>query len=218
MVKVLEKVGCKVNYNPSQTCCGQTAFNAGHWNDAFEVASKFIRDFSNDRYIVCPSASCTGMIRNYYNGLFQHSSLYNPCKQIQRNLFEFTEFLTDVLGVTDVGAEFNGTATYHDSCSALRECGIKDAPRKLLSHVKGLKMVEMKDTETCCGFGGTFAVKFEPISVAMGEQKIQHALDTQAEYLISTDLSCLMHLDAYIQKNNLKLKVLHIADVLANNA
>lgn len=216
MVKVLEKAGCEVHYNPEQTCCGQPAFNAGYWEEAKAVAQKFIRDFHTYDYIVTPSASCAGFVRNYYPRLFDNSAQHNDVKLLRKNLFEFTEFLTDVLQVTEFGAELQGVATYHDSCSALRECHIKEAPRQLLAHVKGLKLIEMEDNETCCGFGGTFAVKFAPISLGMGEQKIDHALATGARYVISTDLSCLMHLDGIIRHKQLPLQVMHIADVLAS--
>ena len=216
MVKVLEKVGCAVNYNPEQTCCGQPAFNGGYWDEAKKVGEKFIQEFQNDRYIVSPSASCVGMIKNYYPELFHDSVLRGHYKQVQKNIFELSDFLVNVLKITDIGATFEGTATYHDSCSGLRECGIKKEPRILLEKVKGLKLIEMQDTETCCGFGGTFSVKFEPIAVGMAEQKAESALATKADYLISTDASCLMHMQGYIQKQGMKLKTMHLADVLAS--
>lgn len=216
MIKVLEKAGCKITYNPNQTCCGQPAFNAGFWDESREVCTKFLKDFNPDQYIVAPSASCVGFVRNYYSKLFQDSSLHHEVAAISKNIFEFTDFMVNILKVTDVGASLNGKATYHDSCAALRECKIKNEPRQLLANVKGLELTEMNDVETCCGFGGTFAVKFEPISIAMGEQKVENALATEAQYLISTDLSCLMHLGGYIKGKNYSIKPLHIADVLAN--
>ncbi len=219
MVKVLEKVGCEVNYNPNQTCCGQPAFNAGFFDEAREVATKFLNDFSNEtsHYIVAPSASCVGMVRNAYQDIFVKSSNLVKYRSMQKKVYELTEFLTDVLGVTSIdGAALQGRFTYHDSCSALRECGIKAGPRALLSNVRGLELVEMEDNETCCGFGGTFAVKFEAISSAMAEQKVDNAIATGADYIISTDSSCLMHLEAYIQKQNKPIKTMHIADVLAS--
>ena len=215
-IKVLEKAGCSVNYNPSQTCCGQPAFNAGYWDTCKEVAEKFIIDFPNDRYIVSPSASCAGMVKNYYPELFQDTVQFNQSKMIQKNIYELSDFLVNILKITDLGARLDGLATYHDSCSALREMGIKLAPRTLLSQVKGLTIKEMEETETCCGFGGTFSVKYESIAVGMAEQKLIHAEATDAEYLISTDVSCLMHLDGYLKKQNKKLKVMHLADVLAS--
>jgi L-lactate dehydrogenase complex protein LldE len=216
MVKVLEKAGCQVVYNTKQTCCGQPAFNAGFWSEARQVATKFVNDFEGTDFIVGPSASCVGFVRNYYNVLFDDSSIHNEVKEITRRTFEFTEFLTEILKIEDLGASLEAKATYHDSCAALRECKIKEGPRKLLSKVKGLELVEMEETETCCGFGGSFAVKFEPISIAMADQKVHHAMDTGAEYIISTDLSCLMHLEGYINNKGLPVKTLHIADVLAS--
>ncbi len=216
MVKVLEKAGCRVRYNPDQTCCGQPAFNAGFWDDARDVCSKFLRDFDSNKTIVAPSASCVGFVRNYYSKLFDNSSYHNEVKALAQNTFEFSEFLVNQLGITDFGAVLEGKATYHDSCAGLRECKIKNEPRQLLAHVKGLELTEMADVETCCGFGGTFAVKFEPISIGMAEQKVEHALATGASYLISTDLSCLMHLQGYIDNKKHPLKTMHLADVLAS--
>lgn len=216
MVKVLEKLGCTVHYNPKQTCCGQPAFNAGYWDDAKAVAKKFLNDFNGEGYIVGPSGSCTGYVRNYYDKMLENSSDHLRSDAVKSKMFEFTEFLTNVLKVDDIGATFNAKATYHDACGALRECGIKQGPRQLLEKVKGLELVEMKESETCCGFGGTFAVKFEPISIGMAQTKLQSAIDTGAQYMISTDVSCMMHVQGYIDKNKLPMQTMHIADVLAS--
>ncbi|ULQ53973.1 (Fe-S)-binding protein [Flavihumibacter fluvii] len=217
MIRVLEKLGCTVAYDPNQTCCGQPAFNAGFWDESKSVCEKFIREnASGNDPIVSPSASCTGFIRNYYSKLFDNSSLHNEVKDLASRTFEFSEFLVNVLKVEKVGAKLPLKATYHDSCAGLRECHIKEEPRKLLSNVAGLELVEMNDVETCCGFGGTFAVKYESISIAMAEQKVVNARQTGASCIISTDLSCLMHLDGYIRKKNLPVKTMHIADVLAS--
>lgn len=216
MVKVLEKAGCTVSYSAEQTCCGQPAFNAGFWDEAKSVCTKFLKDFRGADYIVAPSASCVGFVRNYYSKLFENSSLHHDVADVGKRIYEFSEFLVQVLQVEDLGAVLDGKATYHDSCAGLRECKIKSEPRRLLSHVKGLELTEMNDVETCCGFGGTFAVKFEAISIGMGEQKVENALATQAQYLISTDLSCLMHLQGYIKHKGYSIQTLHLADVLAN--
>ena len=216
MVKVLEKACCDVEYNTNQTCCGQPAFNAGFWEEAKSVATKFIKDFDSTDYIVAPSASCVGFVRNYYGQLFENSSQHNLVKNLTGRIFEFTEFLTGVLKIENYDATLNAKATYHDSCAALRECKIKEGPRNLLKKVKGLELVEMNESETCCGFGGTFAVKFEDISNAMADQKIKHALNTGVTHIISTDLSCLMHLQGIISKKTLPLTTMHIADVLAS--
>ncbi|HAI76338.1 MAG TPA: Fe-S oxidoreductase [Microscillaceae bacterium] len=218
MVKILKRLGCEVNYNPGQTCCGQPAYNAGYFKQARAVAQKFLKDFDDPhRHIVCPSASCVGMVRNGYEHLLETQAEKEAYFQISQRTFELSEFIVDVLNVNRIeGSMFQAVATYHDSCSALRECGIKQAPRTLLSNVKGLQLVEMKDAETCCGFGGTFAVKFQAISVGMAEQKIDNAVVTEASYIISTDSSCLMHLDGYLKKNRKLVKTIHLADVLAN--
>lgn len=215
-IKVLEKAGCRVIYNPNQTCCGQASFNAGFWDEAKAVGSKFIEDYTGDHYIVSPSASCTGMVKNYYNDLFTNTSVHNKCRSIQHNIHELSEFLVHVAKKDYFGAELEGRAVYHDSCAGLRECKIKDEPRQLLSKVHGLDLVEMKDTDMCCGFGGSFTVKFNGISSAMAQQKIDNALEMDAEYIISTDASCLLHLQAYIDKHQLPIKTMHLADVLAS--
>lgn len=216
MVKVLKKLGCNVTYNPRQTCCGQPAFNAGYWEEAKPVAQKFLHDFEGDGYIVGPSGSCTGYVRNYYDRMLENSPEHLLNEQVGKRMYEFTEFLTEVLKVEDIGASLDGRATYHDACGALRECGIKQAPRKLLDNVSGLELVEMKECETCCGFGGTFAVKYEPISIGMAQTKVQSALETGAKYMISTDVSCLMHIQGYIDNHKLPIRTMHIADVLAS--
>ncbi len=216
MAKVLEKVGCKVHYNAEQTCCGLPAFNAGHWEDAREVGEKLLNEVSSDKTLVCGAASCTGMIRNSYDLLFQNSSYHNKYRQLQKKNFELSEFLVDVLKIESLGSKLEGKAVYMDSCHALNHCRIKEQPRKLLAMVEGLEMVQMAGSEECCGFGGTFAVNMEAISVQMAEQKIQNILDSGAEIIISTDYACLMHLDSFIRKQNIPLRIMHLADVLAS--
>jgi L-lactate dehydrogenase complex protein LldE len=217
MVRVLEKFDCRVHYNPQQTCCGQPAFKSGYREEAKAVGKKFLKDFSDtNHYIVSPGGSCTGYIRNYYQGLFRNSAEHNEVKKVNTHLFEFTEFLVNVLHVTDVGATLNASATYHDGCGTLRGCGIRNQPRQLLKNVNGLELIEMEEADTCCGFGGTFSVQFEGISTGMADAKVQNALNTGAEYLISTDLSCFIQLDSYIKAQGIKLKTMHIADVLAS--
>jgi L-lactate dehydrogenase complex protein LldE len=216
VVKVLQKAGCSVSVNTEQTCCGQPAFNAGFWDDAKEVGNKFLKGFAEDSVIVTPSASCTGMVKNYYNDLFTNTTLHNRCRAIQGNIYELSDFLVNILQFDYFGAELDGKAVYHDSCAALRECHIKKEPRLLLNKVIGLELLDLKDGETCCGFGGTFAVKFDGISTAMAQQKVENALDAGAEFIISTDYSCLLHLQGYIDKNSLPIKTLHLADVLAH--
>lgn len=217
MIKLLEKLGVKVHYNSNQSCCGQMAFNSGFWDEAKAMGEKYIKDFSNNRPIVSPSASCSGMVKNHYSKLFHNSALHNEYKVIQKNTYEITDFIVNVLKKEDIGAEFPHKVTYHESCASKREYGLTHEPRTLLNHVKGLELIEMNEPDTCCGFGGTFSVKFEGISTAMAEQKIDNALATKAEYIVSTDASCLMHLQGFIDKQKLPIKTIHIVDLLAAN-
>ena len=145
MVKVLRKAGCKVSYNKNQTCCGQPAFNAGFWEESKAVCTKFLQDFEGADYVVSPSASCIGFVRNYYPKLFDNSSVHNDVIKLGDRAFEFSEFMIKVLGINNVGAKLEGLATYHDSCAGLRECKIKQEPRELLSNVQGLEIAEMED-------------------------------------------------------------------------
>jgi len=215
-VKLLEKSGCSIAYNPQQTCCGQPAYNAGFWDEAKKIGHKFLHDFSDERLIVTPSASCAGMVKHAYNDLFTNTTEHNRCRAIQSNIYELSDFLVNVIKKDYFGAELEGRAVYHDSCSALRECRIREEPRQLLRKVDGLELVEMKHTDTCCGFGGTFAVKFEAISSAMAEQKAQYALEVGADFIISTDISCLMHLQGYIDSHQLPIRTMHLVDVLTH--
>ncbi len=215
MVKILEHLGCQLYFNPAQTCCGQPAYNAGYSDEACNVATKFIHDFDKEYYIVSPSGSCTGYIRKGFDALFEAHSAKALSKQVQSYTYEFTEFLIDILKVQQLPAKLNTKVVYHDACGALRECGIKKGPRQLLHMIEGLELVEMTEAETCCGFGGTFAVKYEPISVGMAQNKVQSALDTGAQYIVSTDVSCMMHIQAYIDQNKLPIQCIHVVDIMA---
>ncbi|TNF42317.1 MAG: (Fe-S)-binding protein [Bacteroidetes bacterium] len=217
-IKVLEKAGCEVNFNPEQTCCGQPSFNSGYWKETRTLALKFLNDFREADIIVAPSASCTGFIKNYYRKLFAEDSDWLPkVEELTPRIFEFTDFVVNKLQKTNFGAEFRHKVTFHDSCAGLRECGIKKEPRLLLENVKGLELIEMENLTTCCGFGGTFSAKFHHISTAMTEQKVENALKTGAEYIVSTEASCLMNIEAYIRKQKLPIKTIHLADILANS-
>ena len=216
-IKVLEKAGCNVHYNPEQTCCGQPAFNSGYWKEAAVLAEKFMNDFNAEMPIVAPSGSCTGYILNHYHKLFEgNAEQMEKLEKIKPQIYELTDFLVNVLKVDDLGAQFPHKVTFHDACSALREYGVKDEPRQLLSKVKGLELIEMEESETCCGFGGTFAVKNTAISVAMAEKKVQNAIATGAEYVVSTEASCLMNINGYCSKNKMAVKGIHLVDILAS--
>jgi len=216
-IAVLEKAGCEVFYNPEQTCCGQPSFNSGYWSETKTLATRFLQIFCDAEAIVSPSASCTGFVKNYYPKLFENDEKQlEQTRQIIPRIFEFSDFLVNHLKIVEFGSVFNHQVTFHDSCAGLREYGIKTEPRVLLQHVKGLRLTEMENTETCCGFGGTFSAKFHSISTAMTEQKVENALKTGAEYIVSTEASCLMNMQAYISKQKLPVKTIHLADVLAS--
>jgi L-lactate dehydrogenase complex protein LldE len=218
VVKLLKYAGIDIHYNPNQTCCGQPAYNSGHRDETRTLALKFFKDFPNDRPIVSPSASCTAFIKNYYSKLFEKNSAeYTEYERIKKNIFELTDFFVNQLNFTDFGASFSHKITYHDACSALREYGIKEEPRTLLSKVNGLELAEMENAEVCCGFGGTFLVKNKAISTAMTQQKVEGAMATGADYIVSTEASCLMNIQAYIKRQKLPIKTIHIADILASN-
>lgn len=215
MVEILRKLNVDVEYNSNQTCCGQMAYNSGFFDEAKSIGEKFIRDFPHDRPIVSPSASCPGFVRNYYPSLFHNTALHNEVKVVKKNMYEFTDFLINILKISFLEATFNHVVTWHDSCASLREYGLKDQPRQLLAMINGLELREMREVDVCCGFGGTFSVKHESISVAMTQQKVENALETGSEYIVSTDSSCLLSMQGYIDKNNLPIKTIHIIDLLA---
>ena len=218
MVRVLRRLRYDVDFPQEQTCCGQPAFNSGYWNDAKPLAERFVSIFSPAEIIVCPSGSCTTMVRNFYPQLLADSPLREKAIEVGRKVFEFSEFLIRVAKVADVGASFPHRVTYHDACHALRELGIKQGPRDLLRHVRGLELVEMPYSEDCCGFGGTFATKFAMISGAMGDTKAGNAETSGAEYVTSTDPSCLLHLDGILRKQNSKVRTIYLASILAQTS
>jgi L-lactate dehydrogenase complex protein LldE len=206
-IKILEYFGCEVTYPTNQTCCGQPLLNSGCFKEATEIADKFIEDFAAYDVVVSPSASCVGMVKNSYPEILK----LNPKFEI----YELSYFLISVLKINTLPTIFNHSVTIHHSCSGLRECGIKQEVIQLVKMVSGIQYLEMPKIEECCGFGGTFAVKFPEISGAMAQQKLENAIQTQAEYLISTDSSCLLHLEGYAIKQELPIKTIHIADLLA---
>jgi L-lactate dehydrogenase complex protein LldE len=215
IIQVLERLGCEVDYPEGQTCCGQPAFNSGYWAEARAVAEHALDTFAKSDVIVSASGSCGAMMKVFYPQLFQETARQFDALHLASKVHEFSEFLVNVLGVKDVGARFPGTVTFHDGCHGLRELNIKREPRELLGHVRDLKLVEMKDVETCCGFGGTFAVKFPSISTAMGEVKCANILATEADYVVSNDSSCLMQIQGLLDRQGRKPRCLHLAEVLA---
>jgi L-lactate dehydrogenase complex protein LldE len=194
IVKVLERLGHEIDYPEAQTCCGQPPFNSGYWKEAREVAEKQLEAFRDAEVIVSASGSCGAMFKVFYPELFHGTPQEEAAKALSAKTYEFSDFLVNKLGVRDVGAKFSGKVTFHDGCHGLRELGTKQAPRELLKAVEGLELVEMSEAETCCGFGGMFAVKYPQISTAMAEVKCNSILGAEVEYVVSNDSSCLMQI------------------------
>ncbi|ADZ71904.1 (Fe-S)-binding protein [Polymorphum gilvum] len=215
-VKLLEDAGCSVEVPAAQTCCGQPAFNSGDRADARAIAEGVIRAFEGYDYVVAPSGSCGGMLKKHYVELFDANDPWaGRAEAFSAKVFELVSFLTDVLKVTGVSASHDGTVTYHDSCSGLRELGIKAQPRALLATVKGLELREMKESEVCCGFGGTFCVKYPDISNSIVSRKTADIAATQAETLLAGDLGCLMNMSGKLKREGSPIKARHVAEVLA---
>ena len=217
MADVLERAGCQLDFPERQTCCGQPAFNSGYRNEARDIALHFLDVFRDAECVVVPSGSCTSMIGHHFEELFAGDDAHvAEVHRLRERTWEFSQFLTEVLGVDDVGARFTGVATYHDSCHALRELKIKQGPRRLLAKVRGLELREMDAAEECCGFGGTFSVKFASVSGAMARTKIDSIVRTGAEAIISIDSSCLMQLQGALSRAGVPIKTMHLAQVLAS--
>ena len=214
MVEILERLGHKVVFPDQITCCGQPPFNSGYWDEARTVAAKVLPQLAEAEAIVIGSGSCGAMLKVFYPQLFENTPQSALAKQISARTWEFSDFLVSKLGVTDLGAKFPHKVTFHDGCHGLRELGIKKSPRALLGKVNGLELVEMGEAETCCGFGGTFATKFPMISTAMGEVKCTSATETKADYIVSNDSSCLMHIQGLLSRQGNPLKTIHLAEVL----
>ena len=212
--KLLEDAGCEVVV-PRQTCCGQPAFNNGDRNTARDLALQVMDAFQGCDYIVAPSGSCGGMIARHYPELFDEPQLANRARDFAARTHELVSFLTDVLGVTAVDAQFDGRVTYHDSCSGLRELGVQKQPRRLLASVRGLELVEMAESDVCCGFGGTFAVKYGEISDAIVTKKAAHVEAAGAPVLLAGDLGCLMNMAGKLSRQGARMDVRHVAEVLA---
>jgi len=216
-VKLLEDAGCSVEVPEAQTCCGQPAFNSGDTADTADIAKQVIATFEGYDYVVVPSGSCGGMISHHYPNLFADDPDWGPrAEALAAKTHELLSFLTDIMRVETTGASYNGKVTYHDSCSGLRELGVKEQPRKLLSSVAGLEMSEGQETETCCGFGGLFCVKYPDISEKMVDAKINDILATGADTVLAGDLGCLLNIAGRLQRRGLPVRVRHTAEVLAD--
>jgi L-lactate dehydrogenase complex protein LldE len=215
-VKLLEQAGCKVEVPTAQTCCGQPAYNSGNRADAKALARQTIAAFDGFDYVVAPSGSCAGMLKSHYPKLLADDETWGPrARAFAERVHELVSFLVHVRGLTNVDAAYAGRVTYHDSCSGLRELGIKQQPRQLLGTVKGLELVEMADNEVCCGFGGTFAIKYGDISNAMVEKKTRNVAAADPALLLAGDLGCLMNMAGKMKREGRAIAVRHVAEVLA---
>ena len=215
MVQILERLGHQVVCPEEIACCGQPPFNSGYWDESRAIAAPVLEKLKDAEAVVIGSGSCGAMVKKFYPELFANTPQAELAKQISDRTWEFSDFLVSKLGVTDLGAHFPAKVTFHDGCHGLRELGVKKPPRALLARVRDLQLVEMAEAETCCGFGGTFAAKFPMISTAMGEVKCTSAIETGADYIVSNDSSCLMHLQGLLSRQGKPMKTIHLAEVLA---
>ncbi|MCW3473612.1 (Fe-S)-binding protein [Limobrevibacterium gyesilva] len=215
-IRLLERAGCQVEVPRAQTCCGQPAYNTGDRATTRDLAMGILDAFGGYDYVVVPSGSCGGMLRHHLPHLFDDDpNIKARAEALAAKTYELIGFLTDVMGVTEVQAAYPGTVTYHDSCSGLRELGLKQQPRRLLAGVAGLKLTEMTDPEVCCGFGGTFCVKYPEISVRMVSDKTRDIAATGADTLLAGDLGCLLNMAGRLKREGSPVKVRHVAEVLA---
>lgn len=215
-VALLESAGCEVEVPAAQTCCGQPGYNSGDSETARAIACQVIETFEPFDYIVVPSGSCAGMLRAHYPGLFETDTPWRArAEELTGRVYELTSFLVDVLGIEMTMSAHPARVTYHDACSGMRELGIRKQPRALLAHVPGLELAELSEPEVCCGFGGTFCVKYPEISGRMVSNKIADIAATQADTVLAGDLGCLLNIAGRLRRERIPIKVRHIAEVLA---
>jgi len=219
-VKLLEAAGCEILVPPTQTCCGQPGYNSGDRASARALAAKVLDEFEGCDYVVAPSGSCAGMIRTHYADLFAGEVvMLDRVRRLGERTYELTDFLVSVAKLDRVPGAFSGTVTYHDSCSGLRELGVKRQPRELLAKVPGLRLSEMRECEQCCGFGGTFAVKFGEVSAAIADRKCGNIEASGADAVVLGDLGCMLNIEGRLRRRgNRKTRVLHVAEVLAGES
>lgn len=217
-VKLLERLGCRVSYPERQTCCGQIMTNTGYWDEAVPTVRNYVRSFEDYDYIVAPSGSCVGSVREQHPMLARHAGdagLERDATAAAARTYELSEFLVDVLGVTDVGAYFPHRVTYHPTCHSVRIAKVGDRPLRLLREVRGIDLIDLPKAEECCGFGGTFSVKNPDVSIAMASDKARHVRTTGAEYLVAGDHACLMNIGGVLHRGRSGVKTIHLAEILA---
>ncbi len=217
MVRLFDHLGIEVEYVEDQTCCGQPAFNSGYRKEIIPIAERFIKLFADSEYVVAPSGSCVAMVRVFYDKLALNPSLQPGLEALKQKIFEFSEFLVDVYGLHNLGGSFPHRVTYHDSCHLNRELGVRQQPRQLIQSIKDIDFVEMENSDTCCGFGGTFSYKFANVSVEMVKRKCQYIEASGAEYCVGADSSCLMNIEGYLRKHGMRARTIHIAELLARS-
>lgn len=217
MVRVLSGMGLEIGFPQNQTCCGQPAFNSGHREEAGKVASHFLNVFGEgDEAIVCPSGSCVSMVKHYYAELFRNDpEELSRAERISSNIYEFSEFVFQRKETLNPDSAYRGRVTFHDSCHALRELGISSQPRELIRCLAGVELVEMEMADACCGFGGTFSIKYPEVSKSMLQEKTDSILDSGADAVVSTDMGCLMNIKGLVSRKKMPLKVLHLAELIA---
>ncbi|OXM13596.1 (Fe-S)-binding protein [Paenibacillus herberti] len=214
MARILARQGVRLEFPKVQTCCGQPAYNSGYWDDARKTARTILSAFQDSDFVVSPSGSCTYMIHHYEELFKDEPELQRQARELQAKTYEFTQFLVQVLGVTDLGAHFPHKVTYHPSCHGSRLLGIKEEPMQLLRGVEGLQLVPLPFADDCCGFGGTFAVKMADISGAMVTEKADHIKETEAEVLVGLDMACLMNIAGNLRRRGEPVRVMHLAELL----
>jgi L-lactate dehydrogenase complex protein LldE len=215
-VRVLERAGCGVVFPPAQTCCGQAVFNDGFWDDARRLARGWLDAFDGAEAVVAPSGSCVAMVRHWYPRLFRHDPiLFERAQALAGRTYDLAEFLVRVLGATDLGARFPAAVAYHASCHGLRGLSLREEPRRLLSAVRDLRLVPLRGTEECCGFGGFFSVKFGALSGAMLQAKLDAIEASGADVVTGTDMSCLMHIGGGLVCRGSRVQAMHLAEILA---
>jgi L-lactate dehydrogenase complex protein LldE len=219
VVELLERLGVEVTFNPAQTCCGQPAFNTGYRHEARRLARHmldvFERELAEADYVVAPSGSCTAMVKRFYPELFAaDAGLKERAERVGERLYEFSHFLVEVLRVEEMGARFQGRVTYHDSCHLLRELGVASEPRKLIAAVRGVELVEMDRADACCGFGGTFSVKYPEVSAAIGNEKVDSIERSQADLVVACDSGCLMQTAGLLSRRGSPVRCMHLAELL----
>ncbi|MFS8215002.1 MULTISPECIES: (Fe-S)-binding protein [Paenibacillus] len=214
MARLLARYGVQLDFPKVQTCCGQPSYNSGYWDETRAAAKTILKAFNDSDFVVSPSGSCTYMIHHYPELFKDEPEWLDSARRLEQKTYEFTQFMVQVLGVTDVGASFPHTVTYHPSCHGTRLLGVKEEPMKLLGSVKGLQLVPLPFAEDCCGFGGTFAVKMPDISGAMVTEKVDHIRETEAEVLVGLDMACLMNIAGNLRYREEPVRVMHLAELL----